>query len=86
MKVPSPDQLFHIGASIVLVCSLLHTFLPPWDFLNDFPGAQRYYKLFVYIVGYVALNARSTVYQRISVNNPAGPNANVTNTEQAKEK
>jgi hypothetical protein len=62
---------------IVTVCSILHTMLPPWDFLNEFPASQRYYRLLVYIIGFVALNARSTVYQKISVNNPQGPNANV---------
>ena len=68
------------------LASVLHTFLPPWDFLNDFPRAQKYYKVFVYIVGYVAINGRSTVYQHISVNNPAGPNANLpTLVEEVKE-
>jgi len=53
-----------LGAEVVTVCSLLHTFLPPWDFLQDFPKAIRYYKLFIYAIGYVALNGRSTVYQK----------------------
>lgn len=53
--------------------------------LADFPNAQatfracfhnRYYKLFIYIIGYVALNARSTVWKFISVKNPVGPNYN----------
>lgn len=44
--------------------------------LADFPRAQsvfrgafhnRWYKLLVYTVGYIALNARSTVWQSISV-------------------
>ena len=57
--------------------------------LADFPTAQklfygafnnRWYKLIVYTVGYVALNGRSTVWRFISVNNPNGPNANATTT------
>lgn len=57
-------------------CSTLHTFLPPWDwdapFLSDFPRAQklvtgfvrnRWYKLFIYIVGYGAVNFRSTIWK-----------------------
>lgn len=56
--------------------------------LVDFPVAQktfyaafdnRYYKLLVYTVGYIALNGRSTVWRYISVKNPDGPNANVSN-------
>jgi hypothetical protein len=83
------ERLFHWGASIIVISTFLHTFLPPWDFLNDFPTLQKYYKLLIYIVGYTAGNARSTVWQKISVNNPAGPNANiptlVTEVKEAKE-
>ncbi len=60
-------QLIDIGTETVVVCSLLHTFLPPWDFLADFPKAQKLYKVFVYLVGYIGLNARSTVYQSVSM-------------------
>lgn len=66
-----------LGTQIVAGASVLHTILPPWDFLDNFPKAQNVYKVFVYLVGYVALNARSTVYNKISVNNPSGPNANL---------
>lgn len=62
--------LWSAYTSVVTACSILHTFLPPWDFLNDFPRAQKYYKLAVYIVGYIAFNARSTVYKSISVTQP----------------
>lgn len=53
--------------------------------LREFPRAQklfyatfnnRWYRVTVYLVGYVALNARSTVWRYISVNNASGPNAN----------
>jgi hypothetical protein len=53
----------------VFLCSVLHTFMPPWDFLSDFPRAQKYYKVAVYVVGYVALNGRSTIYQSLSMKN-----------------
>lgn len=59
-------QLIDLATETVVTCSLLHTFLPPWDFLNDFPKAQKYYKLAVYVIGYIALNGRSTIYQSIS--------------------
>ena len=64
------------GMRIVVCCSVLHNVLPPWDFLDDFPTAQKYYKAFVYFVGYIGLNARSTVYRSISTSNPSGPNGN----------
>ena len=66
-------QLLDIATETVVVCSILHNFLPPWDFLADFPRAQKYYKLVIYIIGYVALNARSTVYRSIAVGQPPTP-------------
>ena len=69
-------QMIDIGTEAVVVCSLLHSFLPPWDFLNDFPRAQKYYKLAVYVIGYVALNGRSTVYRSISTQNGTQQNSN----------
>lgn len=73
------NSIFQYGSAVVTICSILHSFLPPWDFLNDFPRAQKYYKLLIYIIGYIALNARSTTWHLLSVNNPSGPNANPTN-------
>lgn len=63
---------------VVAVSSLLHTILPPWEVFGDFPKVQKFYKLFVYIVGYAALNGRSTVYQSISTKNGAQPSPAVT--------
>lgn len=69
------------------VCSVLHTFLPPWDWdpdfvktgLSEFPKLQnifrktfnnRYYRLLIYSVGYLAINARSTIWAgSISIKN-----------------
>jgi len=65
-----------IAVHVIAICSLLHTFLPPWEVLDDFPIAQKYYKVFVYTIGYMALSGRSTVYRSISTGNPTGPNAN----------
>jgi hypothetical protein len=61
----------------VLVASILHTFLPPWDAdpFRAFPTFTKYYKVVIYVIGYVAINARSTVYKSISINNPNGTNA-----------
>lgn len=66
--------IFHYITSITFCASLLHTFLPPWDFLSEFPKAQKYYKLVVYVVGYVAINGRSTINKSISISNPNGVN------------
>ncbi len=68
--------LFHWITAITFVASLLHTFLPPWDFLADFPTAQKYYRAFIYFIGYIAVSGRSTVpYNKgISISNPNGFN------------
>lgn len=62
-------QLLDLATETVAVCSVLHTLLPPWDFLNEFPRVQKYYKLVIYVIGYLALNGRSTAYQSISMKN-----------------
>lgn len=59
-----PHWLIDAAADTVVVCSILHSVLPPWDFLSDFPRAQKFYKAAIYAIGYVALNARSTVYSK----------------------
>lgn len=68
-------HFFDIATAIVTICSILHTMLPPWEALNDFPRAQKYYKLAVYVIGYLALSGRSTLYKSISIQNPAGVNS-----------
>src|SRR6266702_3767255 len=66
-----------IATEVVAAASLLHTILPPWEALNDFPNAQKYYKLLVYIVGYAALNGRSTVYPNLSTKDGTQPSLSV---------
>jgi hypothetical protein len=68
-----PHWVYDAVAGTVLTCSILHSFLPPWDWLADFPRAQKYYKAFIYLVGYIAINGRSTVYQSLSMKNQAEP-------------
>jgi hypothetical protein len=62
-----------LATEIVAAASLAHTLLPPWEAFNDFPALQKYYKLLVYLVGYVALNGRSTVYPTLSTANGTKP-------------
>lgn len=80
----SQHQLVDLATETVVACSLLHTFLPPWDFLADFPRAQRYYKLVVYVIGYIGLNARSTVYQSVSMKNQVAQGVQVPSPEPPK--
>lgn len=88
---------WHIGAwftAASTLCSILHTFLPPWDWkpkiveegLSEFPGLQkifyatfhnRYYRLLIYTVGYLAIAQRSNFWKSLSINNPQSVNASV---------
>jgi len=66
-------QMLDAATETVFVCSILHSLLPPWDAFGDFPRVQKYYKLFIYIIGYMALSARSTVYSSVSLKNQLPP-------------
>lgn len=66
-------DMLKTGTEIIAVASVLHTFLPPWEAFNDYPSVQKPYKLLVYIVGYVALNGRSTVYPSLSTQSGSQP-------------
>ena len=75
----NPHEYIDLGLRVIVMCSVIHTFAPPWDIdaLQPFPTLKNYYRLFIYVVGYIALNGRSTVYKSISTQNPASPNASV---------
>jgi len=62
---------------VVFIASIAHSALPPWDFLNDFPTTQKVYKVLIYLVGFIALNGRSTVHQSISIATSGGVNESV---------
>lgn len=72
-------HVIEIITRVVFIASICHSALPPWEFLNDFPTAQKLYKAFIYLVGFIAINGRSTVYQSISVARPGGVNESVAN-------
>lgn len=76
-----------IGLRMVAGAAVLHTFLPPWDaeVFQPFPTFQKYYKVFIYLTGYVALHARSTVYKSISTSAIGGVNETVANAEGTKQ-
>lgn len=66
LLIVSVAGVWAVWAQIVAACSYGHSFLPPWEFLNDFPRTQKLYKVFVYLVGYTAGNFRSAVYKDLS--------------------
>lgn len=69
-------DIVKLATEIVTSASVLYTILPPWEVFDDFPRAQKYYKLFIYCLGYAALNGRSAIpYNKgISINSPGGYN------------
>lgn len=48
-------------AYIVLAASLLHALLPPYDWLDDFPRAQKFYKTLLALIQHIALNSRKNI-------------------------
>jgi hypothetical protein len=77
-----------VGLSVVVGCSVAHTFLPPWDAdaIKAFPRFQKVYRLVIYFLGYVAINFRSTVYKSISIYNPNGLNSDAQADPRADQK
>jgi hypothetical protein len=74
-------HIIDVVTRIVFFASVGHSCLPPWEFLNDFPRTQKVYKVLVYIIGFIAINGRSTVYHSISVAEPEGVNESVAHEE-----
>lgn len=57
---------------VIVVCSVLHMLLPPYETFDEFPRFRQYYKLIVLIVGNISLNKRESVvglYQRVKAAN-----------------
>jgi hypothetical protein len=79
---PQVHGILDIIARTVFIASLVHSFLPPWDAdaFKPFPSFVKFYKVLIYIVGYVAINARSTVYPSISTQTPGGVNESVVSS------
>lgn len=67
------------GTRTVSVCSVLHTTLPPWEKLNNHPRLQAVYKMFIYVIGYVAVSGRSLLYASISTQEGAKPSCAALN-------
>ena len=76
----SIENAIKIVAEISFCCSILHSVLPPWDWASNYPKTQKVYRIFVYAVGYAAMNARSTIFHELSINNPEGVNTTGTST------
>lgn len=73
---------------IVGGASLLHSLLPPWDAepFQPFPTFVKYYKVFIYVLGYIAINLRSTVYKSISTQTTGGINESIVNATAPEDK
>ena len=55
--------VFHILLRVIVAASVLHILLPPYDVLDGFPTAQKYYKVLLAIVAWLALNLRTKLIQ-----------------------
>lgn len=68
-----------IAAEVIVACSVAHSVLPPWDAeaFKPYPRFVKFYKVFVYLVGYVAINMRSTIYRSISTQTNGGVNESI---------
>lgn len=68
MSAITLHQLFDWAGAVVLVCSLLGTFLPPYEWFDKWPSFQAVYKvLTMTIARWGAINLKSVVYQQTSV-------------------
>lgn len=70
-----------VATQTVTICSILHTVLPPWEKLNNYPRLQKAYKLFIYIIGYVAVSGRSLLYPSLSTQEGARPSPAALNPD-----
>jgi hypothetical protein len=61
-------QLFDFAGAVVLVSSLLGTFLPPYEWFDDWPRFQKVYKILkMTIAKWGAINLQSVVYPAMTV-------------------
>lgn len=62
-------RIYDAVAGMVLICSLLYSVLPPYDGYGDFPRFQKFYKAFIFTIGHMGANARSSLYPSIPASN-----------------
>jgi hypothetical protein len=58
--IPS-QKVVEYATQLIVVCSFLHSALPPQSTFDDYPRIQKAYKVFVVLVGFVAVNWRGSV-------------------------
>lgn len=59
-------KLFDIAGGVVMGCSLLYSFLPPYETFDGYPRFQKFYKVFTQIIArWGGLNLKSVVYPQI---------------------
>jgi hypothetical protein len=74
-------------AYFVTVCSHAHSLLPPWDgdAIACFPRFQKWYRIFIYFLGYAGASYRSAVNKSISTQEGTrvSDNGFINNVEEA---
>jgi hypothetical protein len=61
-------QLFDWAGAIVLVSSVLNSFLPPYEWFDGWPRFQAVYKVLVMTIAkWGAINLKSVVYPSVTV-------------------
>lgn len=62
-------QLFDWAGAIVLISSLLNSFLPPYEWFDKWPNFQAVYKIIsMTLARWGALNIKSAIYPSIKQN------------------
>lgn len=64
-------QLYDYGSAIVIVCTGLYNFLPPWDQFADWPRFQSFYKFLMLFIKGGSGNFRSTLHKDIQATSNA---------------
>lgn len=57
------NYAIHLVLNVVVVASVVHVLLPPYEVFAKFPRFQKYYQVAVEIIAYLALNARGKMIQ-----------------------
>jgi len=60
-------ELFDIAGAIVIVCSVLNSFLPPFEWFAKWPNFQAVYRIITMTIArWGAINIKSTIYPSIA--------------------
>lgn len=63
-------QVFDWAGAVVLVSSLVYSFLPPWEWFDKWPRFQAVYKILTMTIAkWGSLNLKPVLYPQIAVSN-----------------